>query len=552
MKKQALFVGLLSIIGLTSCGGSSTSMDTTTSGDDSTLTTDASSESSVPSDSSSVVVPRSFEEMYTDLQGPMTIRGLLMYTLSSSTGEGEPEEFPHELEVKWGETSFHVEQTGDEFPIESTVYTDERNLALHYYINVNNEPESEVITDEETGEEVAWREYDNPFKYLDSSLFSVQGEGESRSIDLTDEAILNDVVYLVNNITYSSAFGKYVELGKNPYQEATLIVEGDYIVGMSLAMRIEDMGGIGEFKYDLTFDYSSETDHSYPLPDPLPSEEYHKTLRTALFELETEKYSVSESYFFDYAPDEVWEMYACIDDDLIFINDEAYGEFECYIQKEDGVHEVIYHEGADLYGYKESVVVGYEQDGDEFIEVPVTDIKTMSPYVAIAAEWFSYDETTKVYSISGSVAGIIGITISPFALVDPFIEACTQLDITLDESNKISTMHFTGGENDYTLTYDFVSEFVMPFDYTTLEIMDYRAQYNGTYTTTINEVATTIVVTSDGVTMNGVTCTDVKLDEWSGESLQFTCDGVKYQIGPDFAELLCMSTYATYPLEKIA
>lgn len=147
--------------------------------------------------SSSVVEQRSFVDMYEDLKKPMTITGKAYEII----GQGEGTRLTNDINVILGEKSFHIEQKGESASIISTVYTDDdKQNALHYYINSMNEVEYEIIKDSD-GNNVSWKEYANPFLYVDSSIFIEESEGVY-VVDLENEDIREQYNYLVNNLTY--------------------------------------------------------------------------------------------------------------------------------------------------------------------------------------------------------------------------------------------------------------------------------------------------------------------------------------------------------------
>ena len=157
--KKLLLLGLSSLL-LISCGQTTGKSQTTTSEDDGETSSISSTQ------------PLTFAEVYQKLQGPLTLNGEVKEVLVTENGETP---LISTIKVMFGSNSFHIEQTG-ESELTSTVYksSDETPLALHYYITEQNTVESEVI--QENGEDVPFKNYDNPFKYVSSDNFKDNGD----------------------------------------------------------------------------------------------------------------------------------------------------------------------------------------------------------------------------------------------------------------------------------------------------------------------------------------------------------------------------------------
>ena len=490
--KKLLLLGLSSLL-LISCGQTTGKSQTTTSEDDGETSSISSTQ------------PLTFAEVYQKLQGPLTLNGEVKEVLVTENGETP---LISTIKVMFGSNSFHIEQTG-ESELTSTVYksSDETPLALHYYITEQNTVESEVI--QENGEDVPFKNYDNPFKYVSSDNFKDNGDN-TYSFKMEDSN-LSDLYFASGNITYLLIEDMAEAYQKNVIEDFTLAKQNDDLTTLHIkTINLTDATGTRYFDYSFTIDYSSETEHDYPLPTPLTHEDYHTALQTAIDNLINGTYVGTGSY--DYGGIIYYFTYA-VSPSLLYIYDETYEESVAQAYIKDELHEVTELNGT--FYYKESVLSDEEA-------LPW-------PSQSVATEWFSYDETNNEYTLTGTAAGYLAYTLIPYSAIDPTIVASTELVITLGSDGNIQTLIANAGSVLVGVSFDF-SDPTMPFNVNELEVEpDILTVFAGTYEFTLtDETKVTLIVTKDGITWNGTSCTVVGENRY-GE-LEFEYDGDNYSI----------------------
>ncbi len=512
-KKKMIAVAALSLLGLAACNP-----EKANSSESSFSSSSTESSKAVPSSSK----PKTFDEMYDELKHPMTVTGSAKVILIDTKNNDEITQ-NNTIKVLFGEKSFHIEQSGESESIVSSIYTDDTGKALHYYIDQTNTVQHEVIKDKE-GNDVLFKEYDNPFKYVESSIFTLSGD--KYIVDLTNKDIKDDYNYMVNNLTYIN-FPNLAEKVGDTFEDISLKIENEHIVGMHiLSKAFTDTLGTTKFEWDLSFDYSSTTNHDYAIPSKLETKEYHKTLKAALDKLinATEPYLSTFSVDYGYA---IYNYQSYFDGTFVYVADKDYpDDYKIgYIKKDDGVHEIT--KANDKFYYKE--------DAEE--KIAWGDV---TPSYAVAVEWFTYDESTGVYTFSNSSygAGAFGYKMTSLGLIDSQIAASSSVKITLSsDKSHVEKMVF-GDDTTITATFSYGVECPFGFKGSELTPANIYTSFEGTYTAKIDDSTTfTIVVsaTDKTVKINDTLCTDVKTNSY-GE-LEFTYNGVSYSISKNKTKL---------------
>ena len=169
MKKKIITLALLSLFGLVGCGET---VNTESAKPSETVKPTEAAKPTETAKPTEPPAPKTFDDMYDELKKPMTVTGSAKVTLVNKSG-GEDSILNNTIKVQFGETSFHIEQTGDSDSIISTVYTtkegEDAGKALHYFITAENTVDYQVITEgeDEDKKDVLFKEYDNPFQYVD-------------------------------------------------------------------------------------------------------------------------------------------------------------------------------------------------------------------------------------------------------------------------------------------------------------------------------------------------------------------------------------------------
>ena len=329
---------------------------------------------------------------------------------------------------------------------------------------------------------------------------------------------------MVNNLTYIN-FSQFVDTYDQLFEEITLKIEGEQITGIHIvSTAFTDILGTTKFEWDLNFDYSTETDHSYPLPSPLETKDYHRTLKSALDKLISVEEPYTATYTLDYGS-KLYTYQSYYNGSFVYAQDKDVSDeyYKGYIKKGDKVHELTKIDGKAYY--KEDSVkdnVGNDAAWTEFI-----------PSYAIAVEWFSYNVETKAYTVSNSSysAGAFGYKMLSLGLIDPQIAASSSVTITLSEDNShVEKMVFGDTLITTTFTYGAVDK---PFgiDISALQPATVFTIFNGSYTAKIDDSTSWTIVVSEAdqtVKVNDILCTDVKANQY-GE-IEFTYNGANYSI----------------------
>lgn len=149
----------------------------------------------------------------------------------------------------------------------------------------------------------------------------------------------------------------------------------------------------------------------------------------------------------------------------------------------------------------------------------------------IATEFFTYDETTGAYTLTGEIAGVFLYGIQPFE--DPQNYASTEVNIYLNSNNKISKIEASGDGHVSSIEYLYEG-YTLPFDLETISAFDplpaLLANHAGSYTYSNYDdtITGTLVVTETSVTLDGVLATDLSVNDY-GE-LAFLINGEEYSI----------------------
>lgn len=233
MKKKIITLALLGLFGLVGCGET---INTESSKPSETVKPTEIAKPTETTKPTEPPAPKTFDDMYDELKKPMTVTGSAKVTLVNKSG-GEDSILNNTIKVQFGETSFHIEQTGDSESIISTVYTtkegEDAGKALHYFITAENTVDYQVITEgkDEDKKDVLFKEYDNPFKYVDAGVFT-EADG-TYYVDLDNADYKEDTIFMVNNLTYIN-FSQFAGTYDQLFEEITLKTEGEQITGIHI------------------------------------------------------------------------------------------------------------------------------------------------------------------------------------------------------------------------------------------------------------------------------------------------------------------------------
>ena len=527
MKKKIITLALLSLFGLVGCGET---VNTESAKPSETVKPTEAAKPTETAKPTEPPAPKTFDDMYDELKKPMTVTGSAKVTLVNKSG-GEDSILNNTIKVQFGETSFHIEQTGDSDSIISTVYTtkegEDAGKALHYFITAENTVDYQVITEgkDEDKKDVLFKEYDNPFKYVDAGVFT-EADG-TFYVDLDDAANKEDTIFMVNNLTYIN-FGQLSQTNDELFEEITLKTENEQITGIHIISKeFTDVLGTTKFEWDLNFDYSIETDHSYPLPSPLETKDYHRTLKSALDKLISGEEPYTATCTVDYKDGmDPMTYQSYYNGSFVYVQDKDMPNqyFNGYVNKDNKVYQLtrinnkVYYKADHL---KDNA--GNDAAWTEF-----------TPSYAIAPEWFSYSAETKAYTLTSSSysAGAFGYKMLSLGLVDPQIAASSSVTITLSEDNSHVEKMVFGDDVIITATFTY-GAIEKPFgiDISALQPATVFTIFNGSYTAKIDDTTSWTIVVSEAdqtVKVNDILCTDVKANQY-GE-IEFTYNGANYSI----------------------
>lgn len=544
-KKYAL--ALLPMLVLMSCNrtGSASTKGSPSENSKASSTTSATNKgdtgsSKTPSVSPSIKEPRSIDDMIDDLKVPMTVTGTVTETLINTKDNSETSLVNHESLIL-GNESYHIEISGDSYdePYTSTLYKGEDGNAVHYYINDMNEVESEEAKDSK-GNTIDFESVSNPWDEIDPAIFQQEEDGRwVGDIENTDYyADLNLIMDRNTNMDFTSMAEHYESLGVI-YTKYELKIQDERITGLVVeTLPLSDALSTSRLSYDLDFDYSSSTTHEYPKLQPLETKPYHTALRNALTKLTTDPFAYSGNYV---AYGEETEISGVFKENGIYVYDSYstpmtgnYGFIEkdgkvCYVTKDS--------KGNYKYKSNES-----ETPYDARTYKDIASLNDLRPQIVLASELFSYDETTKVYSLSGSKAGIFGKYFNLETQVDPAtVQTATKLEIQLADNGNLSTMKFTGdGLNFDSMIFQYSFENVtLPFDPASMKEYDALKDFYGTYTGTMKvdnvDTELTIVFSESGLTFNGTEATNIGLNKYG--DLTFVVNETSYYI-PNTKDIL--------------
>jgi len=166
----------------------------------------------------------------------------------------------------------------------------------------------------------------------------------------------------------------------------------------------------------------------------------------------------------------------------------------------------------------------------------MTSLSDLRPQIVMAAELFHYDETTKIYSLSGRSAGVFGKYFSMNSQADPAtIQMADRLLISLDDQGHLNSFHADSVSNQVDIYARYtVGKATLPFNPDSLTefnpLSDFVGTYEGTIakTDTTEEKKVTVVVSLDGVLFDGEATTEVSV---KNGRLYFTAkDGTSYNL----------------------
>ena len=494
--------------------------------------------SATPSISPSVSVspstsasPRRFRLMYKDLQGQLTASGTIVQTVKSKSAD-KSSEVRYTLETKMSDTSYHVKWTTDDpagSDVESYVYTtaegDDKGKALHYYLTGMNEVAYEVIKDKKKNV-ILFDNFANPFKSITADNW-VRDDKDKHiyNYDL-DIGKKEDAALLFHNIAYMNINGDQVE-------SVRLITTSEKVTELELKTKeVTDTLGTNSFVVRIALDF--EHDATTPLPTPKPTLEYHKTLANALDELKITPFAIEgESR---YSNGQVFPYYTYQGKDFIYSLDKSSDGVTALLQREDGVHEVVRKGDKSGYSVKSDIVINYfDQNDPEAFGQPLKDLSLFRPKNNVAVQFFTYDENTKVYTLTGAGAGAFGVGyhLNFYLAYDWDIYASTKAEVTLTEDNlHIKSMVFSGSSSTYTMNFKLNAP--APFDSAALpeyKPADSIMGFAGIYTFKFDdnsEVKLTVSKDGTSIKWNEEECTDLGISSYN--EVTFTHGTNKYSI----------------------
>lgn len=544
MKVNKFLLALLPLL-LAGCstGTSSTTASDSTSASNSNSTVapiTESSPSNTSTSSSPIKVERSVEEMIADLEHPMTVTGSVKEILVSK--DSKETTLSNEETLILGDKSYHIEVEGESYPdgaYTSSVYRSEdgKDTCVHYYISNLNTVESEDITDDD-GKALPWSDYANPWKDIHADAFTRKDDALVGELDLSIYASdFNLIMARYTNTNFVAMASAHSDL-TTLWKSFSLKIQSEKIVGLTAeSVNITDTLGTERLSYDFNFDYSDTTEHEYAKPTPLPSDEAHDKLRTALKEFLTADFSyhgTSESY------GEVATINGIVTSTGMYFYDSLNSPMLSgqvgFVMKDIDSKSTLVHVIEDANGKYFYQVDSYGTPYDPRTLKDLTTLANARPQIVIAPEFFSYDESANSFTITGKNAGVFGKYFAMESQIDPAtIQMADHLVITLDDQGHLFSTHAYSFSNDIDIytRYSF-SNVKLPFDPASLTEYNPLSEFVGTYTGTIAATDTqaeqtyTIVVTLEGVTFNGTAATDVSV---TNGRLYFTAsDGTAYNI----------------------
>lgn len=469
--------------------------------------------------------------MYKDLQGQLTASGTIVQTVKSKSAD-KSSEVCYTLETKMSDTSYHVKWTTDDpagSDVESYVYTtaegDDKGKALHYYLTGINEVAYEVITDKK-GNVIPFDNYANPFKTVTADNWvrdDVDKHVYHYDLDIGSK---EDAALLFHNIAYLNIKGDQVE-------SVRLITTSEKVTELELKTKeMTDAMGTNSFLVRVALDF--EHDATTPLPTPKPTLEYHKTLAKALDELKTTPFAIEgESR---YSKTEAYPYSTYQGKDFIYSLDKKSDGVTALLQREDGVHEVVRKGDKSGYSVKPDIMLNYfDRNDPEAYGHPMKDLSLFRPKNNVAVQFFTYDESRKVYTLTGAGAGAFGVGyhLNFYLAYDYDIYASTKAEVTLTEDNlHVKSMVFSGSSATYTM--DFEVNAPAPFDSATLpeyKPADSIMGFAGIYTFEFDdnsEVKLTVSKDGTSIKWNEEECTDLGFS--ANNEVTFTHGANKYSI----------------------
>ena len=485
-----------------------------------------------------VVEEKTFIEKFNTLKTTrMTLTGKETISFYDTDGQvGNTAEST--VTTKFGDKSYHILIDGDAEELKSTVFTEDKDKVLHCYIKPDNTIGKEEIKDK-NDVPYSWKDFQNPFLELDGNLF-IEGENDLYNLDFSKEENKSIAVELVSSLTYHTFV--------NPADNASFIENvslkcdknavTDVIINTT---KITDTFGTSSYTFELKIDTSLETIHDTPLPDPLPTKEYHKTLKNALSTTFNTLHKVVVSEDFQDGMEPFVYENTIVPNKGFNLLDKFSGDNFAFVQLKDGVHEVIFE--GELVSYNPSVLTS--KDGAN-----VSSLNELVEFLTVAVEWIQFNDETKTYTLEGSTAGAFGYGLSPASIFDPQIYASTLMELKLTEDNsKLASATFSGGGCLITLTYTY-DGVTFPFNLETIEAHNPIKTFIGIYKFKINEIEHTIVVSPDGT----LTFDNTKIDKTSfnkyGE-LEFVYEDISYSISLSKKKIYNNTTAEAYAFTKV-
>lgn len=462
----------------------------------------------------------SFEKMYQAIQSPLEVSGT-----KDVVYEGTVQDIvdSYDITLQYGEKSFHYLKEGESGTQDDAYWTEDGKQVLDYYINSENEVASEVCVDDETGEAFEWKNFSNPFKYVNLSIFTDNGNG-TYSVEVDNDLLSDDYNYLASDLTREDFISLYNSYDST-FESITLYTGNGRITGIDLLSSsfTDSLLGIN-YHYEFNLNFTYYDDLEYPLPTPYESMPYHDNLRKAINYLVSEDASYSVSTNITEGKSTL-NYYSVVESDLLYNYDVDSDIMYGYIQKEGYVHQIVRtKEMTPTYGYSSDYVMTRSQ-------AALQDIKRISPFKAAPIECFTYDSKKDEYHLDdSSMVGLFSYAISPYWTVDERNYYASSLVVKLDDNQRVESMSLTSSEGYSTvMNFDYDS-FDLPFEKEKLEEFTIYDFYRGTYTFTMDSSLVTLVISKgQSITWNGEACEYIMNESTMG-SLVFSYKDEDYII----------------------
>ncbi|HBS10349.1 MAG TPA: hypothetical protein DEA28_01250 [Firmicutes bacterium] len=454
---------------------------------------------------------RSLDEMYSDLEQEIALSGTLLM-LNYDTNQKEYAKDEGQMGVAFGSNSYYL--SSNFFDSDITLWKNNDGYAVTYDLDRDNKIVENTFLDNNKNP-ISFDNYENPFLTNYKSYLVKDENSNSYSIPTTsnlNKSKIKEIMKKVANINLPDV-NSFVLTYKD-YKFDTLTVTTPKIS--------TDNGYYYDLSISLSFDLSSK-DKDIPIPTPLKHESYHDTLLKAFNYLEDGKYSFTMELIdnSDESSSKTYYYYEAVDTDFVYqgsldsLNStKSTMEVGYYLvnDKESegvdkGVHELLLLND-NSYGYY-STVPNYNNK-------PITDIKRYTPYRATAVESF-IKRDNNIFTMSTSQVSSFATNITKFINLN--LSGTNDIELTLNDDNKIDTMHFLSEYYEVNLTYDYSSDAFnkLGFRKEDLKPVDGYSLYNGTYKFNFKKEDVTLVISG---TLKNPTIT------WNGNNVTF--DGTPY------------------------